>query len=133
MGKKHKASPQVASAQKKESWAGKAGSFLIGIAAKTKVNRFEEWMRAFFKPEESAEQLCKRASIKGTAVNLLLQMADAAGQPTHVVALPLTADQAIMMGGHLLAKAGAVLAKPSSGITVARGLLPPNGTFSKAG
>ena len=72
MGKKHKASPQVASAQKKESWAGKAGSFLIGIAAKTKVNRFEEWMRAFFKPEESAEQLCKRASIKGTAVNLLL-------------------------------------------------------------
>ena len=68
-----------------------------------------------------------------TAVNLLLQMADAAGQPTHVVALPLTADQAIMMGGHLLAKAGAVLAKPSSGITVARGLLPPNGTFSKAG
>ncbi len=72
MAKKRKASASAPAVQKKEGMVEKAGSFAMGIAAKTKVKRFEEWMNAFFKPEESAEPLCKKASIRETAVNFLL-------------------------------------------------------------
>lgn len=72
MAKKHKAAAPAAIEEKKPGLVGKIGSALIGASAKTGNRRLENWIRAYFEPEETQSALEKKASLKETVANLLI-------------------------------------------------------------